>query len=159
MSNLESIIDRIEIEALCGEFTDAAMMDDYERMAMLFTEDGVLRMPDANIVQVGREQIRAGSEQLQEQWEYFVQTTHPGMIQLDGDTAVGRAYISEIMRMRDGNSYVNYAIYHDRYQRTADGWKFAERSYEVRYLDTTSLAGFDPRAAKAPTADNSSKGK
>jgi hypothetical protein len=27
------------------------------------------------------------------------------------------------------------------------GWKFAERVYEVRYLDTTPLAGSAPRAA------------
>jgi hypothetical protein len=38
-------------------------------------------------------------------------------------------------------------VYHDRYERTPDGWKFAERVYEVRYLDTTSLAGWAPRAA------------
>ena len=42
---------------------------------------------------------------------------------------------------------LNYAVYHDRYQRTGDGWKFTERVYEVRYLDTTPLAGSVPRAA------------
>ena len=49
---------------------------------------------------------------------------------------------------RDGNSHLNYAIYHDRYQRTGDGWKFTERVYEIRYLDTTALAGSAPRAAE-----------
>jgi len=39
------------------------------------------------------------------------------------------------------------AIYHDRYQRTGDGWKFTERVYEIRYLDTTPLAGSAPHAA------------
>ena len=78
---------------------------------------------------------------------YFVQTTHPGTIQLDGDTASGRAYICELGRFRDGRSELNYAIYHDRYQRTGDGWKFTERVYEVRYLDTTPLAGSAPLAA------------
>ncbi len=39
---------------------------------------------------------------------------------------------------------------HDRYQRTPDGWKFTERVYEVRYLDTTPLAGSAPQAAGAP---------
>jgi SnoaL-like domain len=50
-------------------------------------------------------------------------------------------------RLRDGASHLNYAIYHDRYQRTADGWKFTERGYEVRYLDTTPLAGSAPHTA------------
>jgi hypothetical protein len=42
---------------------------------------------------------------------------------------------------------MNYAIYHDRYERTAEGWKFAERVYEVLYVDTTPLAGSGRRPA------------
>ena len=67
------------------------------------------------------------------------------MIRLDGDTASGRAYIAELMRFSDGTSELNYAIYHDRYRRTSDGWKFTERIYEVRYLDHSPLAGSAPK--------------
>jgi ketosteroid isomerase-like protein len=146
MSDLQAIADRVEIEALRGEFSDAAMMRDRARLAALFTPDGVLRMPNIPADLVGWEEIRAGGERLQSQWDFFVQTTHPGTIQLDGDTATGRAYIQELIRLRDGSSHLNYAIYHDRYQRTGDGWKFTERVYEVRYLDTSPLAGSAPRA-------------
>ncbi len=45
MSDFQTIADRVEIEALRGEFTDAAMMRDYDRLASLFTPDGALRMP------------------------------------------------------------------------------------------------------------------
>ena len=150
MSDFQGIADRVEIEALRGEFTDAAMMRDRARLASLFTPDGALRMPNIPAELIGREQIRAGGERLQAQWEFFVQTTHPGTIQLDDDTATGRAYIQELARARDGRQGLNYAIYHDRYQRTGDGWRFSERVYEVRYLDTTPLAGSTPRAAGAP---------
>ncbi len=153
MSDLQGIADRFEIEALRGEFTDAVMMRDYDRFASLFTEDGVVRIPDINAELVSREEIRAGVERLQGLWDYFVQTTHPGTIQLEGDTAVGRAYISELGHLRDGSSQLNYAVYHDRYQRTPDGWKFAERVYEVRYLDTTPLSGSAPHAAGAPAKE------
>ncbi|MFI6418071.1 hypothetical protein ACIBG6_11800 [Streptomyces sp. NPDC050842] len=61
-------------------------------------------------------------------WEFFVQNVHPGTIRLDDD----------------------HAVYHDRYQRTPDGWKFAERVYEVRYLDSTPLAGSPPRSGLLP---------
>ncbi len=71
---------------------------------------------------------------------------------LDGDTATGRAYIHELARGRDGSSHLSYAIYHDRYQRTPDGWRFTERVYEVRYYDTSPLAGSAPSAAGAPGA-------
>ncbi|WP_248925889.1 nuclear transport factor 2 family protein [Paenibacillus hamazuiensis] len=140
MSEFQRIVDRFEIEALRGEFTDTVMMRDPDRLASLFTEDGVWRIPQV-VEFVGREQIRAGSKRLQSQWDYFVQTTHPGTIRLDGDTAVGRAYISELARLLDGRGGLNYAVYHDRYRRTEEGWKFAERVYEVRYLDTTPLSG------------------
>jgi ketosteroid isomerase-like protein len=150
MSDFQAIADRVEIEALRGEFTDAAMMRDRARLASLFTHDGALRMPNIPAELVGREEIRAGGERLQGQWDFFVQTTHPGTIQLDGDTATGRAYIQELARARDGRQGMNFAIYHDRYRRTPEGWKFTERVYEVRYLDTSPLAGSAPRPAGAP---------
>ncbi|MEU2742171.1 nuclear transport factor 2 family protein [Streptomyces sp. NPDC007095] len=148
MNDFQAIADRVEIEALRGEFTDAAMMRDRPRLASLFTPDGALRMPNIPAELVGREEIRAGGERLQSQWDFFVQTTHPGTILIDGDTATGRAYIQELARTLDGRQGLNYAVYHDRYQRTAEGWKFAERVYEVRYLDTSPLAGTAPQAAR-----------
>lgn len=150
MSDFQSIIDRFKIEALRGEFTDAGMMHNYDRLAALFTEDGVVRIPHINAEAVSREQIRTRVKRLQSLWDYFVQTTHPGTIQLEGDTAHGRAYICELGHLRDGNSQLNYAVYHDRYRRTEDRWKFAERVYEVRYLDTTPLTGSAPHSAGAP---------
>ena len=104
MRDRQAIADRVEIEALRGEFTDAAMMRDYDRGASLFTHDGVVRMPHVNVELAGREEIRAGGERLQGLWEYFVQTTHPGAIQLEGDTASGRAYIQELGRAKEDGS-------------------------------------------------------
>jgi ketosteroid isomerase-like protein len=150
MSDLQAIADRVEIEALRGEAADAVMMRDYDRAASLFTPDAVVRIPHINAEVTGREEIRAGAERLWPLLDCFVQTTHPGTIVLNGDTACGRAYIQELIRFRDGRSELNYAIYHDRYQRTPDGWKFTERVYEIRYLDHSPLAGPAPRPAAAP---------
>ncbi|MFE7704415.1 nuclear transport factor 2 family protein [Streptomyces sp. NPDC057486] len=153
MNDFQAIADRVEIEALRGEFTDAAMMRDRPRLASLFTPNGALRMPNIPAEMVGPEEIRAGGERLQSQWDFFVQNTHPGTILLDGDTATGRAYIQELARTLDGREGLNYAVYHDRYQRTAEGWKFAERVYEVRYLDTSPLAGTAPHATQGSGTD------
>ncbi|MFB6675717.1 nuclear transport factor 2 family protein [Streptomyces sp. NPDC056390] len=144
MTDFQAIADRVEIEALRGEFTDAAMMRDRARLASLFTKDGVLRMPDVPIEMTGREEIRTGGERLQAQWDFFVQNTHPGVIRIDGDTATGRAYMQEVARMQNGFQGLNYAIYHDRYRRTDEGWRFSERVYEIRYLDTAPLTGSAP---------------
>ena len=150
MSGFQAIADRVEIEALRGEFTDAVMMHDYDRLASLFTHDGAVRIPHIGAEAAGREEIRAGIERLQGLLEFFVQTAHPGTIQLAGGTASGRAYICELGRFHGGRSELNYAIYHDRYQRTDAGWKFTERVYEVRYLDTTPRAGSASHTTGAP---------
>ncbi|MCP2329169.1 ketosteroid isomerase-like protein [Hamadaea flava] len=157
--DMQTVADRVEIEALRGEFTDAAMMRDRPRLAALFTPDGVLSMPNVPVEFIGPEAIRSGGERLQAQWDFFIQNSHPGGIQFDSadaDTATGRTYIHEVVRTLDGrHEGVNFAIYHDRYQRTPDGWKFAERVYEVRYLDTSPLAGGAPGSVReAATADD-----
>ncbi|MFF1838451.1 nuclear transport factor 2 family protein [Streptomyces sp. NPDC058231] len=140
-SEPDELRDRVEIESLRAEFTDAAMMNDHDRLATLFMPDGVVRIPEAGIEAAGREGIRGLGQQRETSFEVFAQTTHPGVTSLSGDTATGRAYLSEVIRIRGGASHLNYAIYHDRYQRTPEGWRFAERVYEIRYLDSTPLAG------------------
>jgi len=52
-----------------------------------------------------------------------------------------RPYIAELGQLREGSSSPGYAAYHDRYQRTPDGWKFSERVYEVRYPGTAGELG------------------
>jgi ketosteroid isomerase-like protein len=96
MSDLQAIADRFEIEALRGEFTDAVMMRDYDRVASLFTPDGVWRMPNIPAELAGQEKIRGWGERVPQFVNYLVQTTHSGTIRLDGDTASGRAYIQEL---------------------------------------------------------------
>jgi len=145
MDNLQIIADRVEIDALRQEFTDAVMTHDYDRLASLFIPDGAVRIPHIDSAATGRDEIWVGIERLQALWEFFIQTTHPGSIHIEGDTACGRAYISEFGRLRDGSSHRNHAVYHDRYQRTPDGWRFTERVYDVRYLDTTPLGGSAPQ--------------
>jgi hypothetical protein len=65
MSDFLAIADRVGIEALRGEVTDAVMSNDHDRLAALFTPDGCVRIPDANIEVVGHDEIRALGEQRQ----------------------------------------------------------------------------------------------
>ncbi len=175
MSDFQTIADRVEIEALRGEFTDAAMMRDYDRLASLFTRTarcGCLTSRSSSSARRRSAPGASGSGSCG-----LLGAEHaPGTIALDGDIASGRAYMSvevslrgrragvktghtvpsrsifgsELGRTRDGRQGLNYAIYHDRYRRTGDAWKFTERVYEVRYEDTTPRAGSPPRPAGAP---------
>ena len=140
-----------------AERTRVAVMHDYNRLASLFTADGAVRMPHVNAAAVGRDRIRTGVERLQGLWDVFVQTTHPGTIEIDGDTASGRTYIFELMQSQEHGSNLNHGTYHDRYRRTPDGWKFTERTYQITYVDTTPLPGSAPTPS-GPPAENVSSG-
>ena len=107
----------------------------------MFATDGSWRIPEAGIRFASRATIRAGIADLQSRWQFFLQHTHAGVLALDGDSASGRVWVEEIGQLRDGQSQRNFGVYHDHYRRTPDGWKFADRVYEVRYLDTTPLPG------------------
>lgn len=141
MFDVQETADRMAIDTLRAEFTDAAMMRDYDRLAGLFTPDGVWRIPEGGIEVTGREAILRWCQGVPDRLEFLVQTTHPGVVRLAGDTATGRAYLHEVIRQKDGASHQNFALYHDRYRRTPDGWRFTERVYEIRYLDTSALPG------------------
>ena len=60
-------------------------------------------MPKIPADLVGREAIRGWGERVPAVVDYLVQTTHPGTIRLDGDTASGRACMHELGRARDGS--------------------------------------------------------
>ena len=136
---LGRVEDRLQIEGLRAAFSDAALLNDYERLASLFTADGALRMPDIPAELVGPEQIREFGRNRPA--TFLVQTSHPGVLELDGDEASGRTPMHELAGTRDGGSVMNFALYHDRYRRTPDGWRFSERVYQLLYLDTTPLTG------------------
>ncbi len=68
MGDFQAIADRVEIEALRGEYTDAAMMRDYDRMASLFTPDGALRMPNVPVELLGQEEIRGWGSECRLSW-------------------------------------------------------------------------------------------
>ena len=107
---------------------------------------GVSRVLNVEIVR--RDEIRAGIERMQ-----FV-----GLLRADSASGHhptrwrrrGRTVVSlGVGHMRDGHSELNYSVYHDRYERTPDGWKFAERACEIRFLDSSQLAGSAPFAGSA----------
>jgi hypothetical protein len=58
------------------------------------------------------------------------------------------------VRLRNGSSPLNYAVDHDRYQRTPDAWKFAERVMEIKFVDNLSAGRLGaPRRLARPNID------
>ncbi|HEY3832567.1 MAG TPA: nuclear transport factor 2 family protein [Acidimicrobiia bacterium] len=60
---------------------------------------------------------------------------------VDATVATGRVFMCEIRRDHASEEFsIAFGVYHDRYRRGADGWRFARRDYQ-------SLARTDPPGA------------
>ena len=93
MSDLRATADRVEIEAIRGEFTGAVMMRDYDRLASLLTPDGAVRKP----LRQHRGRLPGGDPRHGGRRgalaDNFVQTTHPPTPRR-GTTSMEEAMIS-----------------------------------------------------------------
>jgi hypothetical protein len=72
--------------------------------------------------------------------------THPE-ITVSGDEATGTWYLQDRVIVPEFNfMLIGAAFYHDRYRRTADGWRISATGYDRTYEATMSLAGTDFKA-------------
>jgi hypothetical protein len=58
--------------------------------------------------------------------------------------AIADCFEIEALRGEFTDAVMTRDVYHHRYERTPEGWKVAERVYEVRYRDSTPLTGSAP---------------
>ena len=68
---------------------------------------------------------------------------HPE-ISIDGDEATGTWYLQDRVIVPEFDfMLIGAAFYHDRYRRTADGWKISSTGYDRTYEATMSLKALD----------------
>jgi hypothetical protein len=92
-----------------------------------------------------------------EQFDFFEFVILNTVLEIDaeGGRASGRMYIQEARQnVADGRRSDSFGVYHDRYDRDADGrWWFAERSYQ-RYARTNPPgSGSDLEVYELPSRD------
>ena len=120
--------DKQAICELAAAYTDAVNRMDWDAMAEVYCETGELRLGDAPAI-VGRDAILDAFEQLMHHdRDYVFQMTHSGLVEVNGSTARGRWWFSELKKPTDGPPEYLFGVYEDRMDRTEAGWRFASRS-------------------------------
>jgi hypothetical protein len=75
--------------------------------------------------------------------EFMHRVTHPE-ITVTGDEASGIWYLQDHVIVAEFNfMLIGAGFYHDRYRRTADGWRISATGYDRTYDATMSLANLD----------------
>jgi ketosteroid isomerase-like protein len=136
------VSDELAIRNLVARYADAVARRDEAAWSATWTDDGEWHvMGQSN---KGREAVVKTWNQLMGGLEFVIQLASTGLVELDGDRATGRWYITEHGRFPGGAALLNLGVYHDEYRYTEQGWRFARRRFDPLYMGPPDLSA-EPR--------------
>ncbi len=140
---LQAIKDELEIRALADKFCDAANAANSELFQSLWAEEGTWTIgPPINVEFKGKANMGSSVVQMLARWDFFVQLTGPGVIQVNGDKATARFYVNEIARKADDKTgNYNLSVYEDELIKENGMWVFLKRSYHTIYQEAPQYTG------------------
>jgi uncharacterized protein (TIGR02246 family) len=138
--NSELIGDEAAIRALTARFTDAVNRRSPEELGALFSEQGTWVVPGVGDTN-GPVAITTLLADLLGRFSFLVQILHSGVVELGGDRATARWYLSEFAASDDGRGWRFVGVYQDRHVRTGDGWLFERRKFDFLYRGPADATG------------------
>jgi ketosteroid isomerase-like protein len=127
MAFIGMIEDRLDIRDLYGLYADASCRADREEWVACFADD--CQWNSHVFQQSGKHALRAQWDSLWVNFSSLAFLSEVHAIEVDGDTAVGRALAREIVRLKNGGLYKLVGLYDDRLVRVGGRWFFSVRNY------------------------------
>ena len=154
MSELSSdVFDRLAVRGLVDAYALCVDGDDPGSAAELFTPEGELRIfnrgqSEAVRERIGREAIAAAMAGLG-RYDTTLHVVANHVVELDGDVASGVTYcLAHHVRDVEGPDgvtgpfdYVMAIRYLDRFVRTDEGWRIAQRHLQVEFTEDRPVTG------------------
>lgn len=129
--------DIISLGRLQSHYADVVNRRAWAELDALFLHDCPIRLDLVSrpaIDMVGADQLGRFIGDAVQRFSFFEFVTLNSRIELsttDPDGAAARIFMCEIRRDLGSNDWSTaYGVYHDRYRRTSDGWRFARRDYQ-----------------------------
>jgi ketosteroid isomerase-like protein len=141
-----AISDEMAITRLTHDYAAAVRAQDAAAWGATWADDAEwLLGPDRAVT--GRDAIVEMWSAAMVRYHRVVQLYLSSWVDIDGDRAHGSIQFVELLEPVGESPRTMAAQYHDRYVRTADGWRYARRELDVWYVGGTDLAGrfFTPR--------------
>jgi len=123
--------DRDHIANLLGRYCRGVANFDKDEWGSTWAEDARWIFPDGNAV-VGRATIVETFAEARTRFPLCVQQVTSSVVDVDGDTGTGWVQVCEIQWRSDAKTTELIGDYHDEYVRTAQGWQFATRRFQLR---------------------------
>lgn len=127
--------DELAIRHLVAAYADAVNRRDEALWSSTWAEDGVWSLPGRSVE--GREAVVAMWVAAMGSFEFVAQLVYQGTLQIEGDQANGRWYLTEHLQpVGADEGRFTIGTYADEYIRQDGDWRFASRQYEVLYTST-----------------------
>ena len=134
-----SLADELALRELVARYADAVNRRDVEAWTATWSRDGVWHLFGRDVE--GRDAVVAMWQGAMGMFDFVLQLIHSGTVDVQGDAATGRWYLSEVAHTTKGERLLTVGVYHDRMTREADGWCFAHRRFDVLYQGPPDLSG------------------
>jgi hypothetical protein len=130
--------DIIAIQQVINRCSEAASRADWATAGTTFAEDGVWDTPVG--CYEGREAALHGMSSTAALFDYIVQVNAPAVIDIDGDGATARSVIKESGKYKGQDVLLEVlGFFADTLVRTADGWKFKRRVFELQGMHSLPM--------------------
>ena len=131
----DEAVDVVALQRLHAAYSDTCSRRAFAELAEQFLPDAdvvIDRRSIEPVVLTGPEALGAFIETNLEPFVFFEFVVLNSHFVLDGDTATGRMWMSELRQdARAGRWTVIYGLYSDRYRRVDGRWWFAHRTYRT----------------------------
>jgi ketosteroid isomerase-like protein len=122
----DQAVDILAIQQLAVSYSEAVSRHQIAEAIETYADDGVLEAPGGRFV--GRAAVTEAITAAAAEYDLLFQTTHLGLIRVDGDRAWTRFPFTEWQRRASDQAGGQFlGMYDDEVIRTADGWRFAHR--------------------------------
>lgn len=128
--------DRLAIHELVATYGDAVTRYDGDAWGDCWAEDSIWSLPAIPGMEKieGRTAIRAAWEAAMPGWPFQVNIATLGAVAIEGDSATGHVYTSELNTDAEGETKRWTGKYSDTYVKRDGRWLFKKRSYEVLHI-------------------------
>ena len=143
---MEKIAAELAIRNLVGQYADAVNRRDKDDWAKVWTEDGVWVLPD--LMNTGDHKIMKVRENVVDVWyntmqlfSFVMHIVYSGTIDVQGNTATSRWYISENLIGTDGTHMTLFGVYNDENVKIEGKWLYKKRVFRPIYTGPADLSG------------------
>lgn len=127
--------DRVEIQNTINLYHQAGSLGDLEQMVATFTPEAVWEFTQSGRRFEGHAAIHEAAVGFTAPLEYVAQINAPALITLEGDTATARTAVRETAKIAGRDEGIEaFGVYVDRLVRTAEGWRFTHRAFDLKWM-------------------------